>query len=80
MVKLVSLKALWLGKFEVEFEYHILSMAFCLILFIKGGLLLMGFKLNWGRRQVDLLSESIYAKPQKGLSKDQVCEFGIDST
>jgi len=52
--------ALWLGKFEVEFEYHILLMVFCLILFSKGGLLVMDFKTNLGKTMSDPLSKSIY--------------------
>jgi hypothetical protein len=44
--------ASWPGKCEVEFEYHILLMTFCLIMFSEGGMLVMAFKRIWGKQRV----------------------------
>jgi hypothetical protein len=53
MVKIVTLMALCFGKFEEEFEYHLLFATFCLIQFSKGGLLVMSFKTNLGQTTSD---------------------------
>jgi len=60
MVKIVTLMAFWPKKFEVEFKYLILLMDLCLIMFSKGGLLVMDFKTNFGKTTSDPLSKSIY--------------------
>jgi hypothetical protein len=53
MVKIVILRTLWPKNFEVEFEYHLLLMDLCLILFRKGGMLVMAFKRIWGKQRVN---------------------------